>query len=127
MLDHLTLPNSYHTICCCLFSVFCLFVFFSLSHFAFQFGWFLLSYLQGLFSLPCQVCQSIKNNSSSLTMSSYSCHLHFTYESIYFYFYDKIHIYLHTLFFFSTWKENVHFYTFTRVISLSLSETSETS
>ena len=29
MLDHLTLPNSYHTICCCLCSVFCLF--FSLS------------------------------------------------------------------------------------------------
>ena len=42
--------------------------------------------LQGLFSLPCQVCQSIKNNSSSLTMSTYSCHLHFTYESIFLFF-----------------------------------------
>ena len=53
---------------------------------------------------PCHVkCASpSENNSSSLTVSTYSCHLHFTYESIFFCFYDKIHIYWHTLFIFST-------------------------
>ena len=40
---------------------------------------------------PCHVkCASpSEKNSSSLTMSTYSYHLHFTYESIFFCFYDK--------------------------------------
>lgn len=80
--------------CCCLF----FFLFFFLSHFTFS-VWIVISTVLStrVFSLPCQVCQNPpKENSSSLTMSTYSCHLHFTYESI-FLIYDRIHIYWHTV------------------------------